>query len=602
MSITSSQEINSISGSKRFLTLDISRGLAIVVMLILHIIADTLDINNLLSDFNSIPVINLLALTILPFLGGLAGFFLLVSSTGNMISMYRELNKGHSIKSIVLKQIISGFLLLGFAMLTEGLIGYHGSFGEFFRHLDDPSQTPWQNFRFGWNVFETIHTIAWCLIINGCVQGLLSLKANWKNISRMIISYVILAVIVIGITQPIWDLVNYLVPGYPFGTYPNGHSLATPWIGYEPFWHIVRAPFLTALAAPMEPLFPYLAVSFIGSIIGIVLSQPKTKINKNFPRKIFLVGTGMFVSGLIGIVFILLQIFSGTYNTGTNPLFVTIEFYRYISFHRHWAPDAMNVIYPGETVIIPPFSWVAQFIAVNGLSLMLFIFLFRFIEFRGKSKTYAEKTKNFRRFGIVAFSNYNNQWLYFYVFYFVSSVSTFNSYQKPLWGGVFVIILLTYLLYSMILYFWEKIKYFGSLEWFIKTVSNNITPVRRKSFDKGTKWWQKGLIDADKTFYNAQWIGLDNVGKMQQETEMSEVKTEKSDSKFALILSLVGVCSILFMPASIFSLGVSLNARKNEGKNRINTASFILSIIGCIFFAVVLLVSFILPIGVLGLF
>nr|NHJ84967.1 DUF1624 domain-containing protein [Asgard group archaeon] len=319
MALNFSQEDKTKSDSKRFLTLDIARGLAIVGMLLLHMIADTLDIDNLLSDINSIPLINLLALIILPFLGGLAGFFLLVSATGNMISIYRELNRGHSIKGIVLKQIISGIVLLIFAMFCEGLIGYHGTFGEIFMHLDNPSAAPWQIYRYGWNVFETVHTIAWCLIINGCVQGLLSLKDNWKNTKRMVISYIILAIAIVGLTQPIWDLVNYAIPGYPFATYPNGHSFATPWIGSEPFWDIFRAPFVTALAAPMEPIFPYLAISFIGSIIGIVLSQPKEKINKNFPRRMFLVGTVMFVSGLIGVVFILLQIMGGSYSPGVDP-------------------------------------------------------------------------------------------------------------------------------------------------------------------------------------------------------------------------------------------------------------------------------------------
>ena len=184
-----------------------------------------------------------------------------------MISMYRDLNKGKSIKSLVLKQIVGGVLLLILAMLSESLLGYYGTLGGYFRHLGepwnfnswgyyDPDLYNWTPVLYRWNTFETVHTIAWCLIINGCVQGLLSLKGNWKNTKKMIFSYSILAVLVVILNLPIWFLIYKIVPGYPFNNYLNGHNYFQPWIGYESFWHILRAPFLAALAAPMEPIFP----------------------------------------------------------------------------------------------------------------------------------------------------------------------------------------------------------------------------------------------------------------------------------------------------------------------------------------------------------
>ena len=591
-----SLESQPVTDTKRFLTIDLSRSFAIIAMIFLHTVGDTLEIDGLLADLNNLPLFNLLALVILPFLGGFAGYFLLISATGNMLSMYRELNKGNSIRSIVLKQVVGGFLLLIFAMLTEGLIGYHGTFGQFFLHLNNPAETPWETMLYGWNIFETIHTIAWCLIINGIAQGLLSLKDNWKNTRRMIISYIILAVVVVGLTQPIWNLVGILVPGYPFANYPNGHNLQMPWIGYEPFWHILRAPFLAPLAGSLEPIFPYLAVSFIGSIIGIVLSQPKEKISKKFPRRMTLVGLVMFVSGLIGIVFIILHIMNGIYSPGTDPFDVAISFYRYISFHRHWAPDAMNVIYPGEVVNIPAFSWLAQFVVLNGLSIMIFMFLFRLIEFRGKSNLYAPKTKIIRRYGIIAFSNYNNQWIYHIVFLFFSFILTSTPYQRLSWGGTILTILLTYILYSIIHYLWEKINYLGSLEWLIRTFINNVIPIRRKSFDETTKWWQRGLIDVDKVFYNVNWVELDEVGLADQK----QMKNE--ESKYALQTSLIGLFSIFFMPISILGLITSITARKTDGKNKINNSSLVISIIASILFITLIIISFVLPIGTLGIF
>jgi hypothetical protein len=190
---------------KRFVTLDFARGIAIVGMLILHLIGDYLNVDVLLGEdmINTLPIINLLALVLLPYFGGLAGFFLIVSAAGNMVSMYRDLGREKSVRSIVLKQVIGGVVLLIFAMLSESTLGYHGVIGQFTRNLNNPANGNYSVALWRWNTFETVHTIAWCLIINGCIQGLLSLKKNWQNRKRMIISYIVLAVVVIALTQPI---------------------------------------------------------------------------------------------------------------------------------------------------------------------------------------------------------------------------------------------------------------------------------------------------------------------------------------------------------------------------------------------------------------
>ncbi|MBN1330277.1 MAG: DUF1624 domain-containing protein [Candidatus Heimdallarchaeota archaeon] len=596
---------NKVSRLKRFATLDFARGLAIFLMIGLHTLSLVLNIDVLLADLDNLPLINLVALAIIPFYGGLAGFFLLVSSISNMTSMYKDLEKGESIRDIVLKQVVGGFLLLIFAMLCEGLLGYHGALGNFFKFLNNPydyfQYNPlsnyehfgetihynWQVLLWRWNHFETVHTIAWCIILNGCVQGLLSLKNNWQNRKRMIISYAILAIIIVGLTLPIWELVKIIIPGYPFGLIPEtGNMSYVPVIGQDSWLRIVTAPFFSALAAPMEPIFPYLAVSFIGSIIGIVITKPKEEINKKFPRNMFLIGTGMFLSGFIGIVLVMIN-FMSAYGFDAAA-----ELYQNIPYHRHWSPDFDNRI--------PLFAWLAQFLAVTGYCVMLIMFLFRLIEFRGKGKIFSDKTKFVRRFGTVAFSNYNNQFIYYYAFYFTSSILTFAAYQKLFWGGLFLTIFLTYVLYYFILKGWEKVKYIGSLEWVIRTIANNIIPSRRLRFDTSIKWWQRGLIDVDRLFYYPEWIDLSTT---IQEKEQKKIQflAEKRDSKFALILSITGLCSIVFNVLSIFGLFVTINARKTEGHNKQNKIALTLSIIGIILFALFYIICFSVKIGTLGL-
>ncbi|MFW9921926.1 MAG: hypothetical protein ACFFDW_01410 [Candidatus Thorarchaeota archaeon] len=524
VNIVADTDSQTVKGVRRFATLDFARGLAIFLMIGLHTLSLALNIDTMLGKIETLPLVNLVALAIIPFYGGLAGFFLIISSASNMVSMYRDLEKGNSIRSLVLKQVFGGFLLLIFAMLCEGLIGYHGAFGNFFLYLDDPAKyfpynplanfehwgTPvdynWQVLLWRWNHFETIHTIAWCLILNGITQGLLSLKKNWQNRRRMIISYAILAVVVVGLTQPVWELVKLILPGYPFGLIPEtGNALFSPVIGQDSWWRIITAPFFSALAAPMEPIFPYLAVSFIGSIIGIVITKPREEISKNFPRNMFLVGLGMFIVGLIGVLLVIMKFLT------TEGFEAAAEIYQYLPHHRHWTPDFNSNI--------PLFSWLAQFLAVNGYGLMLVMFLFRLIEFRGKSKKVSDRTRFIRRFGTVAFSNYNNQWIYYVIFCLTSLTIWFTPYAKLYWGGTFLTIFITLGVYSLLLLGWEKIKYIGSLEWFIRTITNNVVPVRKRKFDPSIKWWQKGLIDVEKSFYHPEWIDLSNPELEKQQNE-----------------------------------------------------------------------------------
>ncbi len=564
----------------RFVSIDFARGLAIFIMIILHIINTVLGIDEMITNVNDIPIFNLLAMIILPFYGGLAGLFLLVSSIGNTISFFKDLNKNKSVKSIVFKQVASGVLLLLFAMVTEGLLSQNALVGSFFGNLDDLSNFSWASILYRFNHFETVHTIAWCLIINGCIQGLLSLKGNWKNTRQLIITYALLAVAVLALTQPIWDLINYIIPGYPFGT---GNSIANPMpiIGTHPFWTFLVAPFLSALAAPVEPLFPYLAVSFFGSIVGIVLSQPKEKISKMFPRKMFLIGLGMFIVGLIGVIAVVVKIFI------QQGLDAALEAYQIISFHRHWSSDWQPYI--------PFLSWLWQFLALNGLSIMILMMVFRLVEFRGRSQIFANRTKFFRRFGTIAFTNYAIQSLYVLVFFVVSFALTNIPYNKVGWGGTILTVAISIAIYHVILWSWEKINYIGSLEWFNKTIAASFIKLRKDNFEKDTKWWQKGQIDVEKTFYFPEWVDI--VEGSKNENESDESLTTNENSKLAFKLSLVGLCSIVFIGVSIISIFASLQAQKTDGVTKKNKTALVLSIIGTAIFVGFIIASFFVPIG-----
>jgi surface polysaccharide O-acyltransferase-like enzyme len=144
--------LNGVGKLRRFASIDFLRGLAIVMMIFLHVIMFALDSNYYLSDqmINNIGIVNFIALIMIATLGGMAGFFLLVSAIGNAISMERNYQAGKSPGDVAIKQIIGGALLLMFSILTEGIIGYMGYLGNILQNdptltinVDNCPQTPW---------------------------------------------------------------------------------------------------------------------------------------------------------------------------------------------------------------------------------------------------------------------------------------------------------------------------------------------------------------------------------------------------------------------------------------------------------------------------
>ena len=109
--------------------------------------------------------------------------------------------------------------------------------------------------------FETIHTIGWALILNGITHALLVSRYDFRReVHRIIRSYWILSAAVLILTPLIWTLTSQMFPGYPFETNPvTGKQWYMPYFGKSPGMDHVIFFFINPLAAPHEPLFPYLA-------------------------------------------------------------------------------------------------------------------------------------------------------------------------------------------------------------------------------------------------------------------------------------------------------------------------------------------------------
>ncbi|TFF93661.1 MAG: hypothetical protein EU544_05535 [Promethearchaeota archaeon] len=550
-------------------------------MLFLHSIMLTLDYG-IIDQINSLPLINLVALLLLPFMGGMAGFFLLVSSMGNMISMQRHLQAGKPVKSLAIRQVLGGIILLIFAVLTEAWIGYHGALGEAILLKEDWLMTGLTR---GYHM-ETIHTIAWCIIINGLVHAALARNEKWKDVDRNIKIYVVLAILIVVLTLPIWLAVDSLIPGYPYATYSDigransNLTIQYPFPGVSTFWEYIYLFPLAAIAGQPEPIFPYLAISFVGSIFGIYLSQERDKIPRDFPKRGMQVGFILFFIGLIGLIVTYVDLLIN------QSLDVTLTTYLRLWDHRSYTPDG-----PGNTHW---FGWLFQLLCLNGASIWATLFIIYMVEYRGKGAIFAKKTQPIRRYGFVAFTVYNNQWIIFFGQLIVSLLFGLTVYSKFGWGGVFLVMLLTYLIFEIILRLWEKVDYVGTLEWCMGTIGSFMIPARKQMVSEESgeipKWWKMGTPKVQKAFYNVDWLNVVLPSEINHK--------QKKESRLAWKLSLVG---LLLFPLSIVALNIAKNSTELEGKNPYNSRAKILSLVSLIFTAIWITLAIIFTPNMLGI-
>ena len=204
----------SLNRTNRYASIDFMRGSAIWMMIVLHIPMAVYDMSWVYTSMEEAPIILILMLVVILYLGSWCGFFLMISSIGNMISMQKSLKKGKSVKNLVTKQVLGGFLLLISAWIIESTTGYTGYIGHLLEGYNNINIMFTRGFQ-----LETIHAIAWAIIINGIVQGILSINGGFNKPKRNMIIYGILAIIVVILTPIMWNVADKIIPGYPYAFY-----------------------------------------------------------------------------------------------------------------------------------------------------------------------------------------------------------------------------------------------------------------------------------------------------------------------------------------------------------------------------------------------
>ncbi len=560
---------------KRFATIDFIRGLSIFMMIFLHLLDDLYDKTWIDTMLNSAPLFNVVLLLCAMYFGSWAGLFLMISATGNMVSMMNSYEKGKSVKSIVLKQVVGGFILLIFGFLAEGTLQYYGLFQTIRNNLGNPAAIDWTRILWKGFTMETIHTIAWCMIINGIIQGLLSINGGFRKVKRNIIIYAVIAIVAVAVTQPIWDWANslfpvYASPGYPLlqTVFDSDRTVQGP-LDLLNFGEYLVKFFLLPLAGHPEPIFPFLAVSCIGSIFGLLIIQEPN--SRKWPKRGVLIGLLVVVAGLL--IWIIADM----------PFNSLLPFSDFSIFRR--IGDGLN------------YEWLPWICFITGGQIIALSLIFRLVEFRGKSKKFAEKTALIRRFGMVPFTMYTFHRTLSMIPLAVLSLIFAKDMLidcKDIEGAaVLPVIAICILFLYGLLRLWEKKDYIGSLEWMIGTIGSVILKTPTKEGEERPKWYRRGARDQKALFYNVEWIDIfkegDNGGDQYR------------NSKLAFKCALVGLIGLLMVPATMIGLGLVRSSVKLEGANKYNKRAKIVGIVAAIVNIVVIAVFYLISLDTLGI-
>ncbi len=385
-------------------------------------------------------ILIILSVLLLAFFTGWAGYFLIISAIVNALAMSKSASKGNNPVQILVKQLLTGVGVLVAAALTDGLIGYYGYFGSALRS-GNWAYSRFINIFVGRSFFmmETLHTIGWCMIINALVHFLLIRKNGFKKLKRNIIIYAILTVVVIIASPFIWNWVD----GMHWGGYYDLNffsEMSTRRDFYTEFrWPnsfdqykvgTFKSSFFTLLAGDLEPLFPFLAASFAGALIGTALAKDK-------PPKRFL-----FYGGIASFVFIAI-----------GAILIAMGFEFDFSYSR-------------------PF--ITYFLIVLGVWIgVIFLLLYK-VEYRGNPQKFANRriVRLMRLWGLVALSVYTLQifslfprWLISIILIDVNLVTD----KLPYGQEGFVLLLCFYILfaYHLLIKLWSKVNFKFSFEWLI---------------------------------------------------------------------------------------------------------------------------------------
>ncbi len=422
---------------KRIASLDFLRGLAIFFVIFIHSFHYLYDHTWILEDPSQLldfPIPFLIIAGILGYFALWVAFFILLSAIVNSYVMTKKARSSVKKRQIVFKQLLTGFATIFLGYIREAFF-YWGYFGQVIKSGD------WSNIYPLWSsLFEMkpLQIIGWCLVVNGIIHYLLMLKDGHDKYLRNMIVYGSLAIVIITsttflqnwVTQLDWiipniDSIPLTAENRVFTGWPN-HHVATANASFKTW-------ILALLSAENEPLFPFLATSMVGSMIGLSLAKPKPP--KRFPLKaglssLAIIGTGIILA-VSGVRFTFVE------KPPTIPTYL--------------------IQMGGQIGLVTLFLWL--------------------VEFRGKGMKFANNRiiKHFRLWAMVSLTVFAFDLFNFIPRSFLQLTAgrftSFNFLHDDIFEGiegfawVLLVSFVVILFYELLLWLWKKVNFAGSFEW-----------------------------------------------------------------------------------------------------------------------------------------
>ncbi len=451
---------------KRLTSLDFARGLAVFGMTIFHAFFVSWEFFGT-GDLSSLTWEYPFAFIFFIF-GHWRGFFIMISAVVHFYAMGRAWKNGMEPYKILIKQLI-------FAAILWGIGCFYNAFLNPFDYglLDTLYRTGTINMSItrSWVYFsEVLQNIATGIFFASIIFFFFTKKDNMQKVLRNVLFLGITAFIIIIISPGVQLGASYLLDSTGATDITQLHpSLPTD---VHPFVQYL----IVQVAGRESPMFPMLASSFVGMLIGYLLIQDKP------PKKMFKIGywtaLALFLFG--GAWFGLVDIVARG-----KPIFEVLVF---------------SHVHP---------TWFA--FANTGLELAALLFLLQRVEFNPKlnKEKWLYRSRWFRRWGTIALTVYMFQSLVFlpmWILNFIPAVD-FKSYYATTFGWSTLLALLIFLLWEGLIRLWDQARFIGTIEWWL--VYANI-------FTSGRKLDHKDPLRSRGIIYDVELVSFVDEAELEQ--------------------------------------------------------------------------------------